>query len=84
MAEIMHNGERVLRWESPQRYYAARVQKDLLGDVVVAMAWGGLHNNNGDSASVVVRDQAEAEATIDDLHKRRTAHRYQLVTDRRS
>lgn len=75
--------ERILRWESPQRYYAARVQQDLLGDWILSCAWGGLHNQNGNTASLPLPSREAANAAVDVVHERRTRHKYQLVSDRR-
>ena len=73
--------ERVLRWESPQRYYAARVYEDLLGDTVVGRSWGGLHNNVGNTDTVVVMTPEGAAREIEEINARRTAHHYTLVAD---
>lgn len=76
--------ERILRWESPQsqRYYAARVQQDLLGDWILACAWGGLHNGNGNMQSLPIPDKKMADAFVQAVHDRRVKHHYQLVSDR--
>lgn len=73
--------DRILRWESPQRYYAARLHKDLLGDLVLDRAWGGRHNNVGHTDTVVVLTPEAAEAELADIAARRTSHNYRLVFD---
>lgn len=74
--------DRILRWESPQRYYAARVHTDLLGDLVIERAWGGLHNRKGKLTQEFMPTPEAAEAAIADIAARRTAHNYSLVFDR--
>ena len=75
--------ERILRWESPQRYYAARIEQDLLGDWLLSCAWGGLHNQNGNSASFPLPAPEFADAYVQQVHERRVRHKYRLVEDRR-
>lgn len=74
--------ERILRWESPQRYYAARVEQDLLGDWLISCAWGGLGNNNGAMQSMPLPSRDAANAAVDMVHERRIKHHYTLVEDR--
>jgi hypothetical protein len=47
------------RWESPERYYRAGVERDLLGDWVVVQQWGGRHNGLGSHQVVVVATEDE-------------------------
>lgn len=74
-------GERVLRWESAQRYYAARVHQDLLGDWILDIAYGGLYNQLGHVETVLLASAGAADGLIADIHSRRTKHRYNLVVD---
>lgn len=74
--------ERILRWESDKRYYTARIHTDLLGDLVVERAWGGLYNRKGKLIQEVVPSLEAAEAAIADIAARRSAHHYSLVFDR--
>ncbi len=73
--------ERILRWESTQRYYTARLHTDLLGDLVLDRAWGGRHNNVGHTDTIAVMTVEAAEAELADIAARRTAHKYNLVLD---
>lgn len=75
--------ERVLRWETPYRYYAARLHRDLLGDWILECAWGGKQNNLGGSDTTALACEADGHKAITDLHIRRLAHRYDLVEDSR-
>jgi hypothetical protein len=47
------------RWESPIRYYAARVYQDIFGDWVLSCARGGRRNNLG---AMVTKPVGTAEA----------------------
>jgi hypothetical protein len=73
---------RILRWESSQRYYAARVHQDLFGAWLLSCAWGGLSNHNGNMASVPLPTQDAANAAVEIVNERRTKHKYKLVSDR--
>lgn len=73
--------ERVLRWETTSRYYAARLCQDLLGDWVLERSWGGLYNNLGGAETTVVVTEQAGDSAISALHTRRTAHHYKLVSD---
>ena len=62
------------RWESPIRYYAARVYQDIFGDWVLSCARGGRRNNLG---AMVTKPVGTEEAgrlaikAIDKVRKRR-------------
>jgi hypothetical protein len=74
--------ERILRWESPQRYYAARVRQDLLGDWMISCAWGALNNENGNTQSLPLPTFEAANAAVNIVYERRIKHKYNLVSDR--
>lgn len=74
---------RILRWQSKQRYYAAVLHRDLLGDVIVDRAWGGIGNNLGSSDTVVVPSEQAGEEVLAEIHARRVSRKYQLVEDKK-
>jgi hypothetical protein len=74
--------ETIVRWESDRRYYAARMHQDLLGDIVVAIAYGGLYNNIAHTSTQPVADQAEGERLIAAIDRIRTKHKYRLIERR--
>lgn len=65
-----------IRWETERRYYAAELYQDSLGDWVVERTWGGLHDNLGNGAQVVVPEYSDAVAAMVRIHKER---RYGIV-----
>lgn len=74
--------ERILRWESPQRYYAARVRQDLLGDWMISCAWGGLSNESGNIRSLPVATFEAGNAAVNMVYERRIKDKYHLISDR--
>jgi hypothetical protein len=62
------------RWESPTRYYAARVYQDIFGNWVLSCARGGRRNNLG---ALITKPVGNVEAgrlaieAIDKVRKRR-------------
>ena len=67
------------RWESPDRYYRAGVELDLLGDWAVVQQWGGRHNGMGSHQVVVVATEGEGLARLAAVARTRQRHGYQLV-----
>lgn len=67
------------RWESARRYYAARLECDLLGDWVVQVACGGLFNRLGQCWTVAVSGEGEGLRELDAIAKLRAVRRYALV-----
>lgn len=65
-------GECAVRWESPTRYYWARLHRDLLGDWVVSGCYGGRFNRRVSSYT----DGLSEIRTIDRLRLR---HGYSRV-----
>lgn len=74
--------ERVLRWETSSRYYAARLRQDLLSDWVLERSWGGRYNNIGGADTITVITKKAGEEALAALHKRRTSRHYELVADK--
>lgn len=71
----------LMRWENPtnDRYYEARLQYDLLGDIVLIKVWGSKQSklvgcSQGTCASFEVAMQL-----LRDLHQHRLSHGYQLI-----
>jgi predicted DNA-binding WGR domain protein len=69
------------RWQSPakRRYYAARVQRDLLGDLILMCAWGGIGNRLGGTSTRPLASMEEARAALAALAEQRRRHRYVRV-----
>jgi len=74
--------ERILRWESAQRYFAARVRQDLLGDWVVSCAWGGLGRSEGNMQQIPMHSMEAANAAVAMVGQKRERGSYRLVVDR--
>lgn len=73
------NGEAItLRWQSKakRRYYTARLQRDLLGDLVLWCCWGGIGNRLGGVSIRPVADMDEAKEVLDALAVQRRRHHY--------
>lgn len=64
------------RWASPRRVYAAWLERDLLGDLVLVAEWGGRASRLGGSQSVPVGSLAEGLRRLNALDRRRRAHGY--------
>ncbi|MET3109289.1 hypothetical protein AAKU58_004140 [Oxalobacteraceae bacterium GrIS 1.18] len=71
-----------LRWETENRFYCARVYKDMLDFWVVEKAWGGRQNNLGNIGQEVVPTYRDAIQTVLRIHKERRARKYDLVESR--
>lgn len=71
-----------IRWETPSRYYAARVYQDLLGYWIVESSWGGLGNNLGSSKQEVVPSYTDAVQVMLNIHRRRKSRRYGIVSSK--
>lgn len=66
----------VFRWETKQRYYSATTYRDLLGDIVVAVAHGGRHNNLGQLRVHPVDTWQAAGAALDAIATKRARRGY--------
>jgi len=76
---VFSKGNIMLRWETPTRYYAATLYRDLLGDTIVATCHGGRRNNLGSMHVRLVRDEEEGRAALDAIGRRRAQRKYKLV-----
>lgn len=68
-----------MRWQTPQRYYRVESYRDLLGQLVVAVANGGRHNNLGQLRIIPVEDEKERDQLLKRLSKERRQHHYDFV-----
>ena len=68
-----------VRWESPNRYYGAVLQTDLLGDWVLSTTWGGLRNRLGALKHTALPSKEAGVKEIEILHKLRLRRGYRLV-----
>lgn len=64
------------RFESPSRYYVARLDPDLFDGWVLTIAWGGKFNERGQVRRIAVPDQAAGFARLESLRARRRARGY--------
>ncbi len=64
---------------SNQRYYHVKLQRDLLGDLIVFQTWGGLGSRRGGNKSTFIKSYSAALQYLEKLHKRRLEHDYQLI-----
>ena len=70
-----------MRWvnEDKRRYYQAALVRDLFGDWVLVTAWGGLDSHLGKMASTAVESQADGQARMQALDRRRRQRGYRPV-----
>ena len=67
-----------MRWQTASKYYAATIQQDLFGDLVVFKHWGSRHNSRGGKRLVQVENYEEAERLLSLIHKQRLKRGYQV------
>lgn len=67
------------RWESPDRYYVAKVHQDLFRDWVITCARGGRKNNLGALVTRPVANREDGLAAIQALDKIRKRRGYVRV-----
>jgi len=62
------------RWESPHRYYVAKVHEDIFGDWVISVARGGRRNNLGATFTTPLDSKEAGDRVverIDQIRRRR-------------
>lgn len=62
-----------------QRYYAARVDTDLLGFAVLECHWGSTKTNRHGGQRKVFQTSEDADKAMNALHKRRVKRGYQSI-----
>lgn len=67
-----------VRWEHPDkcRYYEVRLVQDLWGDSVLQSCWGRIGPALGRQVAKPVADQAECQAMLAGIARRRDLHGY--------
>lgn len=65
------------RWETPNRYYEARVERDLFGESILLAINGGKNSHRGMARVVAVGDGIPP--ALASIAKRRRAHGYVQV-----
>ena len=70
----------IRRWETASRYYIARLEKDLLGDLVLIEINGGKFNRLGHQETRLVADWSEGIAEVTKIELRRKKHHYVEVS----
>lgn len=68
----------LMRWETPDRFYQAGVELDLLGDWIVLQQWGGKHSGLGSQLVVCVETEAEGLKRLASVARQRERRGYQL------
>jgi predicted DNA-binding WGR domain protein len=69
------------RWEHPNnaRYYEARIEHDLLGDIVLGKVWGNKHSGLGGNSQNVFTFYEAALKQLIALHQQRLKRGYRLI-----
>lgn len=67
-------------WKTNSRYYRVESYRDLLGQLVVAVAHGGLQNNLGALHVTPVANERERDELVQQLAARRAKRRYRLIS----
>lgn len=64
------------RWESPHRYYVAKVHADIFGEWVISVARGGRRNNLGATFTKPVESKEAGERALEriDVVRRRRGY----------
>lgn len=70
---------KVLKWESSNRYYIIRLQKNLFGEWTVIKEWGGLRNRLGGSKVNDFTNLEDAVNQINNITKTRKSRGYFIV-----
>jgi len=70
----------MMMWLSATRYYRAELMRDLLGDLVVWMAWGGRYNRRGGNRNIPVQDEDAGASLIAAIDRRRLRRGYDMLT----
>lgn len=80
-AESAHPGtcDVTCRWETSDRAYSARVQRDLLGDLVLVCTNAGVGKRHYKERVVAV-GREEVERALEQLAKRRRVRGYAMLT----
>jgi predicted DNA-binding WGR domain protein len=70
------------RWihDEKRRYYGVFLQQDLFGDWTLVRNWDSLDNGRGQLHRDALPDRAAGLCQIAEVHRRRHAHGYHLVT----
>ena len=73
-----------IRWErhteENQRYYFVYLHRDLLGDLILLRAWGGVGKATGQIHKAPVESPEEGLKMIDQIIKKRIQRGYELVS----
>ena len=76
MNAVSFNESAVRYLETATRFYRIILLRDLLGDLVIFLCWGGKHNRLGGTRSVVVESVDSATALIDEIASYRLKRGY--------
>ncbi len=81
MANLFNQTNFFARWEHPDnaRYYEARIEHDLLGDIVLCKVWGTKHSKLGGGSQSVYDSYEAALKKLIRLHQLRLKHGYSLT-----
>ncbi|OJY94348.1 MAG: hypothetical protein BGP25_05000 [Lysobacterales bacterium 63-13] len=70
------------RWSNPDngRWFEARIERDLFGELVLATRWGGRQRAGMRVRCYPIRSRAELRATLHRVGRRRSRHGYEGQT----
>jgi hypothetical protein len=63
-------------WHTATRYFQARLYRDLIGDVVVELSWGGRTNRLGGHKTLAVGTWDDGEVSLRQIAQRRCRRGY--------
>lgn len=70
-----------IRYETEQRYYLVRCQRDLFGELVLSRYWGGKGNLRGGEMHQVMTGYQATRQALDDIERTRKKHGYRKTSD---
>ena len=64
------------RWETPTRYYVARLDRDLFGAWLLTLYWGGRFSRLGRVRTIGLQSAEAVEQFVNALDRRRLGRHY--------
>jgi hypothetical protein len=69
----------MLRWETDTKFYTARLQRDLFGDLSIVVCWGSHFSRQGNWKYIYCKDGRAARKALRAIAKRRRQRGYRFV-----
>lgn len=66
-------------WRRETRYYVCELRQNLFGEWIIIRSWGDIRSKRGRQMEQVCDSLSSALQVFQEVEKRRTARRYQLV-----